>query len=182
MRHAAALILVAALSACTAPSSTAESAAPPEPPTSDTPDPPTTPPPTTTTTTAPPTTTTTAPPPPPSPPTTTTASAEVRTAAASAPVVATGDCGPWRDLIASHFPAEQVGKACAVMRCETGGTFDPGIHNPRSSASGLFQFLDSTWRSVTGTAPPAAAYAPETQVAAAAKLWRSSGWRPWACA
>lgn len=30
--------------------------------------------------------------------------------------------------------------------CETGGTFDPKAHNP-SGASGLFQFLGSTWRS-----------------------------------
>jgi hypothetical protein len=30
--------------------------------------------------------------------------------------------------------------------CETGGTFSPTAHNP-SGASGLFQFLGSTWRS-----------------------------------
>ena len=68
------------------------------------------------------------------------------------------------------------------MGCETGYTYDPTIHNQSSSASGLFQFLDSTWRSTTGTAPPAAAYSGATQIAAAASLWRSSGWSPWSCA
>lgn len=32
-------------------------------------------------------------------------------------------------------------------RCETGGTFSAGAFNRSSSASGLFQFLPSTWRS-----------------------------------
>lgn len=68
------------------------------------------------------------------------------------------------------------------MACETGGTFDPGIHNQTSSASGLFQFLDGTWQSTTGLAPPAAAYPGDQQIAAAAQLWRSSGWSPWSCA
>lgn len=67
------------------------------------------------------------------------------------------------------------------MMCETGGTGDPTIHNPSSSASGLWQFLDSTWESTTGLAPPAAAYSAERQTAAAAALWRSSGWSPWSC-
>lgn len=32
-------------------------------------------------------------------------------------------------------------------RCETGGTFDPHAYNASSGATGLFQFLPSTWRS-----------------------------------
>jgi hypothetical protein len=32
-------------------------------------------------------------------------------------------------------------------RCETGGTFSPYAKNPNSTASGLFQFLTSTWAS-----------------------------------
>jgi hypothetical protein len=32
-------------------------------------------------------------------------------------------------------------------KCETGGTFDPRAYNPGSGAKGLFQFIDSTWRS-----------------------------------
>lgn len=33
-----------------------------------------------------------------------------------------------------------------VARCETGGTFDPHAYNPRSGASGIFQFLPGTFR------------------------------------
>jgi hypothetical protein len=93
-----------------------------------------------------------------------------------------GDCAGWIETIAAHFPSDQVGKACSVMMCETGGTGDPTIHNPRSSASGLWQFLDSTWESTTGKPAPAANYSANEQTAAAASLWRSQGWRPWSCA
>jgi hypothetical protein len=128
-------------------------------------------PPTTTTTTLPPTTTTqppptTVPPPPPQP----------------SPRPSSGGCGGWEPVILAHFPADQLAKACQVFGCETGWTFDPTIHNPSSSASGAAQFLDSTWTSTTGLAPPAAAYPLDTQIAAAAALWRSSGWSPWSCA
>ena len=34
-----------------------------------------------------------------------------------------------------------------VSRCETGGTFSPSAYNHSSGASGLFQFLPSTWAS-----------------------------------
>jgi hypothetical protein len=48
-----------------------------------------------------------------------------------------------------------TGAFCArlwrLARCETAGTFDPRSVNPRpvgdENASGLFQFLPSTWRS-----------------------------------
>lgn len=66
------------------------------------------------------------------------------------------------------------------MMCESGG--NPSAKNPGSTASGLFQFLDGTWESTTGTPAPARAYGGGTQVAAAAKLYRSSGWGPWECA
>ena len=101
------------------------------------------------------------------------------TAAPTSNYVPTGNCGGWEGTIAAHFPADQVGKACRVMMCESGG--NPTAANPRSTASGLFQFLDSTWVNTTGTPAPASAYSGPTQVAAAAKLWRSSGWSPWVC-
>ena len=129
------------------------------------------------------TTTTTVPPAPPTtsapPSTTTTAPRAPRTHTAS--VVGDG-CLGWRATIGRYFPAGQIMKACAVMRCETGGTGSATIRNRSSSASGLFQFLDSTWRSTTGLDPPASAYPGDRQVAAAAALWRSSGWSPWSCA
>lgn len=90
-----------------------------------------------------------------------------------------GSCGGWESLIAAYFPNE-VAKACSVMMCESRG--NPTVHNSRSTASGLWQFLDSTWKSVTGTPGPAANYSPDTQTAAAAKLRNSSGWSPWSCA
>lgn len=89
-----------------------------------------------------------------------------------------GTCGGWADLIARYFPGEE-GTACRVMICESGG--NPTVHNAGSSASGLWQFLDRTWRSTTGTPGPAANYSAETQTAAAAKLRQSSGWSPWSC-
>lgn len=91
-----------------------------------------------------------------------------------------GACGGWGDTIAAHFPAEQVRKACSVMMCESNG--NPSAENSRSSASGLWQFLSGTWESTTGTPAPASAYSAGTQTAAAATLWRSSGWSPWSCA
>lgn len=129
---------------------------------------------TTTTTTVPPTTTTTAPP----PPVTTSTTA----APAPPPAPATGSCGGWEDTIAAYFPADQVAKGCAVIGCETGYTYDPTKHNPSSTASGLWQFLDRTWEDTTGTPAPAANYSADTQTAAAAQLWRSSGWSQWSCA
>ena len=72
------------------------------------------------------------------------------------------------------------GIARRVARCESG--LDPNAENPRSSASGLFQFIDSTWRSATGLAPPASAYSVATQVDAFYDLWengRGAGhWAP----
>lgn len=101
-----------------------------------------------------------------------------RTATAAPRTEAVGDCGGWDELIAAHFPGEVV-KACSVMMCESRG--NPQAENSSSSASGLFQFLSSTWESTTGTPAPASAYSGGTQIAAAAKLWRSSGWSPWVC-
>lgn len=65
----------------------------------------------------------------------------------------------------------------AVRHCESKGNYQ--AHNPTSTASGGWQFLNGTWRSVTGLAPPASAYSVETQDRAAAKLFTASGTRPW---
>ena len=96
-------------------------------------------------------------------------------AAVAAPATA---CGGWEGLIAAHFPGE-VSKACSVMMCESRG--NPQAENSSSSASGLWQFLSSTWESTTGTPAPASQYSAETQTAAAAKLRNSSGWAAWSC-
>ena len=51
--------------------------------------------------------------------------------------------------------------------------------NPASTASGGFQFLDSTWQSVTGLTGRAMDYSPAVQDAAALKLFREQGTSPW---
>lgn len=58
--------------------------------------------------------------------------------------------------------------ASRIAKCESGNR---NIKNPNSSASGYFQFLDSTWTSVTGLAPPAMAYSYTTQLQAFYELW-----------
>lgn len=147
--------------------------------------PPTEPPATVTTVTSPPTTAaprpaavvvppTTAPPSPDPAPAPETTTAPTTTAAPQPP----GNCGGWDSLIALYFPGE-VERACRVMMCESRG--NPRAENPGSSASGLWQFLDSTWRSTTGTPGPASNYSAETQTAAAARLRNSAGWGQWSC-
>ena len=64
-----------------------------------------------------------------------------------------------------------------IRRCESGGDYRAA--NPRSTASGAWQFLDSTWRGVTGLPGRARDYSPAVQDRAALKLYRSSGTRPW---
>lgn len=103
-------------------------------------------PPTTTTSSTTPPTTTTAPPPPPT--TTTTTSPPP-----PAPPPPSGPCGGLEGALAAHFPGDVVPEACSVIRCETGGTFSPTAKNPSSSASGLFQFLDSRGRAPPGPLP-----------------------------
>jgi hypothetical protein len=61
-----------------------------------------------------------------------------------------------RTLLTSPHVVEAINLACATYGycstlwrkadCETGGTYSPRSLNSSSSASGLFQFLPSTWR------------------------------------
>jgi len=48
-----------------------------------------------------------------------------------------------RALVEAYFPAAWVDEALAVIQCES--RFNPAAKNPHSTASGLFQFLRSTW-------------------------------------
>lgn len=93
----------------------------------------------------------------------------------------------WRGLVSQHFPANRVDEALHIMWCESRG--DPEAYNPYSGASGLFQFIPSTW----ATTSPAAGYAgaspfdPEANVASAAWLanrYQELGqyyWTAWNC-
>lgn len=96
---------------------------------------------------------------------------------ASSPT-ARGSCGGWEDLISSYFGSE-TGTACRVMMCESHG--NPTAYNP-SSASGLFQFLRSTWQNMLGMSGEARDHPPEVQIAAAKRLRDMAGWSQWSCA
>jgi len=97
--------------------------------------------------------------------------------------------GSWRALVAEFFPAAHVEEALAIMQCESSG--NPNAVNPTSGASGLFQFLESSWL----WASPLAGYGgasrfdPVANVASAAWLFqytvknghRNGIWAHWEC-
>lgn len=101
------------------------------------------------------------------------------------------DVGPkvarWRPLVERFFPEPLIWEALRVMQCESRGT--PDAVNPISDASGLFQFLASTWEVASARAgyPGADRFDPEANVASAAWLVADSQdhpngrWGHWAC-
>ena len=66
-----------------------------------------------------------------------------------------------------------------IAECESGG--DWTAENPRSTASGKWQFLDSTWRSqeASGDYRRAKHAPPHVQRAAAIELYQAAGTQPW---
>ncbi len=135
----------------------------------------TVPPPPETTTTVPPPTTTTLPeppkpPPPPPPPPPAAASA----ASGSIPAMV-------RDAF-SRFGAHVANQAVAIVRCETGGTFDPNSTG-RQGEVGLAQ-LHPRWQS--GRAAKFGwsmndLYDPAKNLVVAVDLYSESGWSQWSC-
>jgi peptidoglycan hydrolase CwlO-like protein len=93
----------------------------------------------------------------------------------------------WRGLVAQHFPSNRVDEALHIMWCESRG--DPEAYNPYSGASGLFQFIPSTWASASVSAgyPGASAFDPAANAAGAAWLageYERLGlyyWQAWSC-
>ena len=93
----------------------------------------------------------------------------------------------WRPLVEQYFLPELIEEALSIIDCESNG--DPDARNPRSSASGLFQFLGRTWSHSSeqagfeGESP----FSPEANVAAAAWLAEyslgagDSAWAHWSC-
>lgn len=61
------------------------------------------------------------------------------------------------------------GIAACIRKYESGGNYT--AQNPSSTASGAYQFLDSTWQAVTGLSGRAMNYSPAQQDAAFWKLW-----------
>ncbi len=93
----------------------------------------------------------------------------------------------WRSTVARYFPSGRVDEALRIIQCESQG--DSEAYNPYSGASGLFQFLPSTWAS---TAPKAgfdgaSAFDAEANIGTAAWLadrYQELGqgfWAPWSC-
>lgn len=66
-----------------------------------------------------------------------------------------------------------------IARCESGGSYT--AQNPSSSASGKYQFIDSTWRAYRGSSSAARAKdaSPAEQEAAAQRLYAAQGTTPW---
>ena len=93
----------------------------------------------------------------------------------------------WRPLVATYFPSSRVDEALAILQCESLG--DPDAYNPYSGASGLYQFLPSTWASTSPKAgfSSASPFDPEANVGTAAWLanrYHELGqgyWAPWSC-
>ena len=131
------------------------------------------------------------------PPTTTAAPTETTTSSRATTTTANDGGGRtwnhppaverWRPLVETYFPANRVEEALRILDCESNG--DPDAYNPYSGASGLFQFLPSTWASTAPKAgyPDASPFEPEPNVASAAWLanrYQELGlyyWLAWSC-
>jgi peptidoglycan hydrolase CwlO-like protein len=93
----------------------------------------------------------------------------------------------WRSLVGAYFPASRTDEALAILECESLG--DPDAYNPYSGASGLFQFIPSTWASTSPKAgfPGASPFDPEANIGTAAWLANrydelgQGYWAPWSC-
>jgi peptidoglycan hydrolase CwlO-like protein len=93
----------------------------------------------------------------------------------------------WRSLVQAYFPSSRVEEALAILQCESLG--DADAYNPYSGASGLFQFLPSTWASTSPQAgfSGASVFDGEANIGTAAWLanrYQELGqgyWSPWSC-
>lgn len=84
----------------------------------------------------------------------------------------------WRGLVEAHFQPGDVAWAMRVMACESNG--NPYAENPRSTATGLFQFLRGWWSGAWGY-PAFDPFNPEANVKAAAWLFYTDGPHHWVC-
>lgn len=97
------------------------------------------------------------------------------------------DVERWRPLVATYFSADLLDEALSVMQCESKG--DPDASNPNSTASGLYQFIASTWNWASANAgfTGVSVFDPEANIATAAFLAEYSidrglpAWQHWVC-
>lgn len=119
--------------------------------------------------------------------TTTTSPTATTTTGGSYPWDPPPEVEQWRGLVSQYFPSNRVDEALHIMWCESGG--DPDAYNPYSGASGLFQFLPSTWATTAGPAgfPGADVFDPAANTGSAAWLanrYAELGqyyWTAWSC-
>lgn len=96
----------------------------------------------------------------------------------SKPVAVLASSSSIEDMIVQRWAGTgQEARALKVSKCENRGRI-PTLKNPskKSSAYGLFQFLDGTWKS-TGIKKTSD---PRLQIEAAFRLWQQRKWQPWA--
>jgi hypothetical protein len=108
------------------------------------------------------------------------APAPVHSAPVAAPVAAPAYSGSIPDLISAIFaPLGQtaVNWALRVAACESG--FNPNAYNRYSGASGLFQFLPSTWAHTPYAGR--SVFDPDANARAAAWLYAQDGGSAWTC-
>jgi len=82
------------------------------------------------------------------------------------------------EKILAAFPDEPL--MLTVAYCESGNGCGPPIHprakNPNSTAKGVFQILDMTWKWTKCEGDP---YDEDDNIACARKIYDDSGLRPW---
>lgn len=83
-----------------------------------------------------------------------------------------------RDAFAPLGPAAQQW-ALRVAKCES--SYNPNAINRYSGASGLFQFMPSTWASTPQAKAGKSVFDPVSNAQAAAWLYKRAGARPWVC-
>lgn len=93
---------------------------------------------------------------------------------AQAPIVV--EDGSVQDLIRAYWPGDDA-KALAVVRCETGGTFNPTIKSKSGKYWGLWQ-ADADFRASYGWA----GWGVKEQTEMAWRGYQARGWSPWSCA
>lgn len=85
----------------------------------------------------------------------------------------------WRTVVELYFGAN-TDRALSVMQCESRG--DAHAKNPRSTASGLFQFLRGTWKNVTGESNHNGVFDGRYNIEAASILSKGgTDWSHWVC-